>query len=228
MSTLLESQVYWRLIALAQIVPDLAQETLFDWVSDALQGPLNTAHLDKLTLDQLQAKLPAELSLDASRWQALLACLHGQLPTHLNPIPAPNEPGALRVAFTSTDGININGHFGSCPLFFIYQVTPGHSQLIDIRRYVQSGKGAEVNEEKALMLAGCHLLFCEAIGGPAAARVIRHGLHPVKVKKDPVIALQVAELSTLLGGVLPPWLAKALGRQDDLSRRFDLLSELDE
>lgn len=68
-----------------------------------------------------------------------------------------HEAGALHVAFTSVDGLNINGHFGSCPLFFIYQVTPGHSQLIDIRRYVQSGKGAEVNEEKALMLAGCHL-----------------------------------------------------------------------
>lgn len=228
MSILLESQVYWRLIALAQVVPELAQETLFDWVSDALQGPLNTAHLDKLTLAQLQAKTPEGIALDGEQWSAMLASLHGQLPSHLNPIPAPNEPGALRVAFASVDGLNINGHFGSCPLFFIYQVTPGESQLIDIRRYVQSGKGAEVNEEKALMLAGCHLLFCEAIGGPAAARVIRHGLHPVKVKKDPVIAIQVAELSGLMGGVLPPWLAKALGRQDDLSRRFDLLNELDE
>ncbi len=228
MSTLLESQVYWRLIALAQVVPGLAQETLFDWVSEALQGPLNTAHLDKLTLEQLQSKTPSGVVIESAQWQGMLDCLRGVLPAHLNPIPAPNEAGALRVAFTSVDGLNINGHFGSCPLFFIYQVTPGHSQLIDIRRYVQSGKGAEVNEEKALMLAGCHLLFCEAIGGPAAARVIRHGLHPVKVKKDPVIALQVAELSNLMGGVLPPWLAKALGRQDDLSRRFDLLNELDE
>ena len=58
--------------------------------------------------------------------------------------------------------------------------------------------------------------------------MIRHGLHPVKVKKDPVIALQVRELQQVMAGVLPPWLAKVVGRKDDLSRRFDLQSELDD
>ena len=228
MSSLLESQVYWRLIALAQLVPELDQEVLFDWVSQALNGPLNSVQLDKLTLAQLQERQPQGVVLDEGRWQTFLAILHGQLPVHLDPVPAPSLEGALQVAFTSTDGININGHFGSCPLFFIYQVTATKSQLIDIRRYAEGGKGAEVNEEKSLLLAGCQLLFCESIGGPAAARVIRHGLHPVKVKKDPVIALQVRELQQVMAGVLPPWLAKVVGRKDDLSRRFDLQSELDD
>ena len=228
MSSLLESQVYWRLIALAQLVPELDQEVLFDRVTQALNGPLNSAQLDKLTQEQLQVCQPQNVTLDTGRWESFLAILHGELPAHLNPVPALAMDGALQVAFTSTDGININGHFGSCPLFFIYQVTADKSQLIDIRRYAEGGKGAEVNEEKSLLLAGCQLLFCEAIGGPAAARVIRHGLHPVKVKKDPVIALQVSELQQLMAGVLPPWLSKVLGRKDDLSRRFDLQSELDD
>ena len=43
MKTLLESQVYWRLIALAQAVPEVGQSVLFDWVSGAL-SPYLIAH----------------------------------------------------------------------------------------------------------------------------------------------------------------------------------------
>ena len=51
MKTLLESQVYWRLIALAQAVPEVGQSVLFDWVSGALQGPLSIAQMEKLTVE---------------------------------------------------------------------------------------------------------------------------------------------------------------------------------
>ena len=72
------------------------------------------------------------------------------------------------------------------------------------------------------------MLFCEAIGGPAAARIIRHGIHPVKIKKDNRISTQLDALQELMQGQLPPWLAKALGRKDDLGKRFsDELSELE-
>ena len=62
MKTLLESQVYWRLIALAQAVPEVGQSVLFDWVSGALQGPLSIAQMEKLTLEALKASAPAELA----------------------------------------------------------------------------------------------------------------------------------------------------------------------
>ena len=101
MSSLLESQVYWRLIALAQLVPELDQEVLFDWVSQALNGPLNSVQLDKLTLAQLQERQPQGVVLDEGRWQTFLAILHGQLPVHLDPVPAPSLEGALQVAFTA-------------------------------------------------------------------------------------------------------------------------------
>ena len=234
MNTLLESQVYWRLLALAQQVPDLEQVKLFDWVCSLLSGPLNTAGLDALSLELLKERaLPELAQRDASLWPQLLATLHGELPAHLDPRPLPPGEGAgqLRVAFASTDGVLVNGHFGSCPLFFIYQVSDQGARLVDIRRYSawkqETGtSGSEGNEARAELLQGCHLLFCEAIGGPAAARVIRHGIHPVKIKRDPKIQTQLEDLTQLLQGQLPPWLAKALGRKDDLASRFDL--ELEE
>ena len=92
--------------------------------------------------------------------------------------------------------------------------------------FLVADEAQEDNETRARLLHNCHLLFCEAIGGPAAARVIRHGIHPVKIKRDPTIRTQLEDLTQLLQGQLPPWLAKALGRKDDLASRFDL--ELEE
>ena len=228
MKTLLESQVYWRLIALAQAVPEVGQSVLFDWVSGALQGPLSIAQMEKLTVEALKESAPADLAgVSNARWQVLLECLQGQLPVHLDPKPAVSDADALRVAFSSSDGLTVNGHFGNCHLFFIYQITNQGSQLIDIRHFV-ADEAQEDNETRARLLHNCHLLFCEAIGGPAAARVIRHGIHPVKIKKDNRISTQLDALQELMQGQLPPWLAKALGRKDDLGKRFsDELSELD-
>ena len=233
MSMLLESQVYWRLLGVAQQVSTVDQVRLFDWICSLLPGALNTAALDDLTLAQLQQQpLPELASLSAAQWQGMLDILHGQLPDHLNPRPlsAAQSAGQLRVAFASCDGLLVNGHFGTCPLFFIYQLDEHGSQLVDIRRFsvwqqTHGTPGGENNEARSELLQGCHLLFCEAIGGPAAARVIRHGIHPIKIKKDPQIQTQLTELSALMQDQLPPWLAKVLGRKDNLANRFDITIE---
>lgn len=225
MDMLLESQIYWRLIALAQSVPHCEQTLLFDWIARTLDGPLSTNQMEKLTQEQLQATQPAELlagqaAFTDAEWLAMLNCLHGQLPSHLNPIPARPDPDALLVAFCSNDGVHINGHFGTCQLFFIYQVASDKAQLIDIRNFVEH-ETLEDNEIRAQLLDGCHLLFCEAIGGPAAARIIRHNIHPLKIKKkDNAIAMQLQALHVLMNGTLPPWLAKVLGRNSGLQQRF--------
>ncbi len=48
MSMLLESQVYWRLLGMAQQVSTVDQVRLFDWICSLLPGALNTAALDAL------------------------------------------------------------------------------------------------------------------------------------------------------------------------------------
>ena len=236
MNTLLESQVYWRLIALAQAVPEVEHNFLFDWICGVLDGPLSTAQLSKLTLNDLKKSPPEGMtSFDDGRWKSVVACLHGELPSHLDPRPvsAGESEGQLKVAFASSDGLNVNGHFGKCPLFFIYQVNEKNARLVDIRRMSsqdaeENTSGSENNEVRAELLKGCHLLFCESIGGPAAARVIRHGIHPIKIKRDPKIETQLAELTGILGSQLPQWLAKALGRKDNLINRFDPEHEADD
>ncbi len=65
---------------------------------------------------------------------------------------------------------------------------------------------------RAGLLEDCHLLFCQEIGGPAAARLIRHQIHPMKAPPGTTIQAQCDAVSAMLAGRLPPWLAKRLNR----------------
>ncbi|PKO57606.1 MAG: dinitrogenase iron-molybdenum cofactor biosynthesis protein, partial [Betaproteobacteria bacterium HGW-Betaproteobacteria-19] len=65
----------------------------------------------------------------------------------------------------------------------------------------------------------CHLVYMQSIGGPAAAKVVRAGIHPVKY---PVGGAAREVLSQLQGTLQrpPPWLAKVLGREAASLQRY--------
>lgn len=134
----------------------------------------------------------------------------------------------LQIAFASIDGITVNGHFGSCEQFYIYTLDAQGYQKIDTR-LATSGRGVEKNALRAELIADCHLMFCASIGGPAAARVIRSGIHPMKCKPNgnefPEITEQLTQLQARMRSEsLPPWLAKLTGQKDQLSSRFEALA----
>jgi len=128
----------------------------------------------------------------------------------------------LIVAFASDDGQQIDGHFGSCQQFYIYQVTADGTELLEARTLNGDGETREdKNLARARGLADCQLLVCKSIGGPAAAKVIRVGVHPMKVRKPTTIAEHLDALQEVMQrGKLPPWLAKTLGYDTQLGVRF--------
>ncbi|MCS5935116.1 hypothetical protein LNO92_18140 [Klebsiella variicola subsp. variicola] len=91
--------------------------------------------------------------------------------------------------------------------------------LADLRRYASSSAASDASEMRARLLEDCHLLFCQEIGGPAAARLIRHQIHPMKAPPGTTIQAQCDAVSTMLAGRLPPWLAKRLNRDNPLEER---------
>ena len=134
----------------------------------------------------------------------------------------------LKIAFASIDGVTVDGHFGSCEEFYIYTLDAQGYQKIDTRKAI-SGRGVEKNAQRAEIIADCHLLFCASIGGPAAARVIRSDIYPMKCKPDgdvfPEITDQLTQLQARMKSEsLPPWLAKLTGQTDQLSTRFEALA----
>ncbi|WP_415226459.1 NifB/NifX family molybdenum-iron cluster-binding protein [Psychromonas sp.] len=129
----------------------------------------------------------------------------------------------LQIAFASTDGKTVDGHFGSCEKFYIYSLDAQQIQHIDVRN-AEGGRGSEKNIFRAQIIKDCQLMFCASIGGPAAAKVINAGIHPLKSKDNPTITDQLLELQQrVAAGALPPWLAKLMGQPDYLSERFAAL-----
>jgi nitrogen fixation protein NifX len=63
---------------------------------------------------------------------------------------------------------------------------------------------------KVAALAGCHLLFVLAIGGPAAAKVVSAKIHPVKLAAPEPIEQVISKVRSLMTSDPPPWLRRAL------------------
>ncbi len=53
-------------------------------------------------------------------------------------------------------------------------------------------------------------MFCLAIGGPSAARVVAAKIHPIKVPAAQPIEAVLERTRAMLDGTPPPWLRKVL------------------
>jgi nitrogen fixation protein NifX len=129
-------------------------------------------------------------------------------------------PGAVRVAIATRDLKTLDAHFGSAPKFAIYDVDKDGWSFVEAVAVAEtsneSGAHATDGEDrigpKVAALAGCHLLFCLAIGGPAAAKVVSARIHPIKAPNPAPIAEVLERTRAMLAGSPPPWLRKALGQ----------------
>lgn len=125
-------------------------------------------------------------------------------------------PGSVRVACASNTGDLLDGHFGSCTWFLIYQISPDEIRLVDVR----TGPGTSAAEDttahrdktarRVELVRDCHVLYVASIGGPAAAKVVNAGVHPVKLSQGGAIAEFIGQLQRVLAGTPPPWLAKVM------------------
>ncbi|MBK1735131.1 hypothetical protein CKO15_07490 [Halorhodospira abdelmalekii] len=129
------------------------------------------------------------------------------------PVAAAAGVASIRVACASNTAAQLDGHFGSCARFLVYQVMPGEARLVDVRSAAQAGVGVARTEKSAARAAvvdDCQILYCCSIGPGAAAKVVRAGLMPVKRGDGGDAGVLMAELAEVLAQRPPPWLAKLL------------------
>lgn len=232
---MLDRECALRIALARRVLPGIELARLVEILISRLGAPITVQALDGLSADHLKEGLERTRPADAEgpQWDErglgmALRYLHGEreveppLPP-LAPYSEGDLPGSLRVALASNSGERVDGHFGSCVRFLIYQVSGGTALLVDIRPTAQLDKAPERNAARAGLLGDCHLLYVESIGGPAAARVIRAGVHPIK-RPGGVHAREILEeLQTVLRGSPPPWLARAMGREAATLERFAAL-----
>src|SRR5512134_2535492 len=112
----------------------------------------------------------------------------------------------MKVAFATTDGINVDEHFGRAGSFAIYDLSQAGYQLLELRKFADGVDKAvtgtreqgvihdERVQDKVDRLADCKIVFMTEIGGPSAARLVKKGIMPMKVKAVISIEASIKEL----------------------------------
>lgn len=136
-------------------------------------------------------------------------------------------PGSIRVAIANNKGENLDGHFGSCERFLIYQLSSAAIKLVAVRSGLDADAAEDKNKARAEVIADCDLVFIQSIGGPAAAKVVRAGVHPLKKPKGGPVRDILAELQ---GALLspPPWLARIMGLPAASLAKYEVEEEEEE
>jgi hypothetical protein len=71
--------------------------------------------------------------------------------------------------------------FGPCPRFLVYLLSQHAYKLVDMRSTIEAGSSYDRNLFRANLIKDCHVLFAQSIGGPAAAKVIRADIYPIRI-----------------------------------------------
>jgi len=118
---------------------------------------------------------------------------------------------AIKVAFATKDMETINAHFGGAKEFVVYDVSKdGYKISGVIKTDTSSLNGDDKTDFKVKALQGINIMYCESIGGTAAAKVIRGGINPMKVQEPRKIEDVVKELMSMINDNPPPWVKKIM------------------
>lgn len=129
----------------------------------------------------------------------------------VQPYEAGDMPDSVRVALASDGGEALNGHFGSCIRYLVYQVSPDEIRLVDIRDALEADFADDKNGFRVQLISDCHVVYVVSVGGPAAAKVIKGSIYPIKRIEGGEAREVMTEFQHMMTQSPPPWLAKILG-----------------
>ncbi len=211
----------------ARTLPDTDAGQLMQVLVAAVGMPITEEKLAQLTVRNLREAADGVFgNVPMPAMKSAMDYLWGKAGVDLDDpdLPKPvaygdgDMPGSIRVAIASNSAEQADGHYGSCLRFLVYQVTAEEARLIEVRRANTDGVGVDKNASRAEQLRDCQLLCVVSIGGPAAAKVVKAGVHPVKYPHGGAARDIVADLQQVLAGPTPPWLARVMGKGTDLER----------
>lgn len=224
--TTLTRDIALRIGLAARELDGVGAAELLQVLAGAVGLPPAANKLAALTPKQLRAAagdLFADVDGDAVK--AACALLSGKTAETLvlpetDPYRDGDMPDSLRVACACANDELLNGHFGSCRYFLVYQVSREEVRLIDVRPTEAADAGGDRNAARAALIDDCQVVFVASIGGPAAAKVVRAGVHPVKYPHGGEARDRMRELQSRIDNAPPPWLAKAMGYAAEDRVRF--------
>jgi nitrogen fixation protein NifX len=236
MSETMTREAALRIALAARELPGIEPRALVLALAGKLQLPLTENKLATITVEDLRAMLAGDhaeqnchVGVAGEALKAVVRLLWGIGVTGSDLPPVEDYadgdlPGSIRVACASNNGEALDGHFGSCERFLVYQVSPTAIRLIGVRPTLAADQADDRNVARAAIIADCHVVYVQSIGGPAAAKAVRAGVHPVKIPGGGPARATLARLQTSLLQP-PPWLAKAMGVAAGSLARFAAAAE---
>ncbi|MBI2275873.1 MAG: dinitrogenase iron-molybdenum cofactor biosynthesis protein [Dechloromonas sp.] len=228
-----------RIALAARALDGLDVRALVGALADKFDLPITESKLASITVEDLRAILAgghAEencvVGVSADALKEAVRFLWGEN-IDGSDLPAVDSytdgemPGSIRVAIANNKGENLDGHFGSCERFLIYQLSSAAIKLVAVRSGLDADAAEDKNKARAEVIADCDLVFIQSIGGPAAAKVVRAGVHPLKKPKGGPVRDILAELQ---GALLspPPWLARIMGLPAASLAKYEVEAEEEE
>jgi len=217
-----------RIVRAARLLEGVDARAFTVKLAEKLGLPLDEDKLATITVADVKLILSGEETVEPEQDMATIKLavrtLWGEDASTAD-IPAPEAPiepgltGSLRVAVASNMAENLDGHFGSAPRFLVYQVDTDAIKLVDVRATDFADEAEDKNVARAELIADCQIVYVQSIGGPAAAKVVRAGLHPVKFPTACPARDALARLQGTLGAP-PPWLARIMGVEAQSLARF--------
>ncbi|MFZ4537022.1 dinitrogenase iron-molybdenum cofactor N-terminal domain-containing protein [Propionivibrio sp.] len=220
-----------RIALAARALNALDVRALVGALIEKLEAPLTETKLGTLTVEDIRIILAGDFAdqgchvgVDSEALKNAVRLLWGQGVENSDfPVVESTDnsiPGSIRVAIASNRGENLDGHFGSCERFLVYQVGQAAFKLIGVRSTVEADAAEDKNAARSALIKDCQILYVQSIGGPAAAKVVRVGVHPIKKPTGGTAHEVLLELQARLSSP-PPWLAQIMGVPAASLARFE-------
>ncbi|MDJ0592936.1 MAG: dinitrogenase iron-molybdenum cofactor biosynthesis protein [Pleurocapsa sp. MO_226.B13] len=224
----ISNEVALRIALAAKVLPDVSVKDLIGALQTHLDDEITEESLNNITVTQLKRSFGNIYEVD-SEWEGedadnsdiaafkeAVQILWGEkdycekeLP--IKPYKEGDMPNSIRIAVASNTGEQIDGHFGSCHRYLIYQLSADEIRLIDVRSAIEADLSEDKNRFRVNLIKDCPVLYIVSIGGPAAAKVIQAYIYPMKVSEGGNAREILADLQKAIATSPPPWLAKILG-----------------
>lgn len=220
-------EVALRIGLAARALPEFSIRDLIEALQEQLGDELDETALSRITVTKLKTAFGQVYSMDdevagedadnadIAALKKAVRILWGETDEDGLPPIEPYQEGdmgnALRIAVASNQGEQLDGHFGSCLRFLIYQLSATELRLIDVRSTAMAELSDDKNGYRVNLIRDCPVLYVVAIGGPAAAKVVQANIYPMKIEEGGAAREILGRLQQAIATSPPPWLAKILG-----------------
>jgi len=122
------------------------------------------------------------------------------------------DASAVRIAFATNDGKNVNQHFGMTECIAKYELTPSHCCQVEIAEFSPNTFENIDNKlaEKIGVVEDCVAIYCVACGASAVKKLIEKKVQPLKVFDEKSITTLLNALQRELQDKPSRWLAAAI------------------